>query len=367
MYSDLPTDRREKHPYHMYDEIKAQPGAVARSLQLVAREGAPAVAEIGRARRVYVTGCGTSYHAARAGAWMVRSFTRGRVDARAVEAYEFSTYLPGLRSDDLLIAISHSGGTYMTGNALQRARQSGMATVAVTGFPESQLATSARYVLPTGYPEERSWAHTASYTAALATLAAVANDLAEPEERLDLSPLPNLLADVLTLEEMAHRLAASTITVERFREPVRILVAGAGPNVATASEGVLKLLETSYALAEYAELEEVLHGPLAAVTSDTLCILLVPPGPSTDRARDVVAALQALSVTPVVLCGEENQGSFEGAHRLVIPDLPEAISPIPYVVPLQFLSYFLTVGKGINPDLLHRDEAPYREARAQYR
>lgn len=366
MYDDLPADVRHKHPYHMYEEITAQPEAVARSLLLVARHGAEAISLLARARRVLLTGCGTSFHAARAGAWFLQSLSRGTVEARAVQAYELATYLSGLRPDDLIVAVSHSGTTTMTLRALERAHDCGAETVLITGFPESEGGRLARQVMPTGYAEEKSWAHTASYTAALATLAALAQGLAEPEERLTLDALPEVVADALQLEEMAHRIAASTILAERYREPTPIWLVGGGPNAITASEGVLKILETSYAQACSFELEEVLHGPLAALTPETLLIIVAPPGKSTQRAAELARAVRQIGVIPIVLLGHDNADAFEDAHRLVLPSVPEALSPIPAVVPLQLVSYFLAVGKGVNPDLIHRDDERHRAARAQY-
>lgn len=366
MYTQLPDDIRTEHPYYMYEEIRLQPPAIERALQIVAEQGAPVVAAVMRARRVYVTGCGTSFHAAQVGAWMLRAFTRGRVDARAVQAFEFGQYEAGLRPDDLLIAVSHSGGKSMTVSAVRRAQTAGMESVAVTGFPESAIGNATRMVLPTGYAEERSWAHTISYTAAVTTLAGVANDGADQQERLDLSPLSTLVSDVLNLEEAMHRLAAGAVRAHAEHGQLRVVLTGAGANAVTATEGVLKLLETSYVAAEHFELEEMLHGPLAAVTPHTLVFMLVPPGPSTERARELVSALEALQVVPVVLCGEENAERFDAAHRLVIPDVPEIISAIPYVVPLQLFSYFLAVGMGSNPDLLHRYDEKYRIARGRY-
>jgi glucosamine 6-phosphate synthetase-like amidotransferase/phosphosugar isomerase protein len=366
MYAKPPANARTRHPYFMYEEIKLQPEAVARSLSLAEEQGAEAVQTIARGRRIFLTGCGTSFHAAQVGAWFFQYFSQGKIDARAVQAYELVTYLPGLRPDDVVVGVSHSGTTTMTRRALDRARRAGADTVLVTGFPEGDGAVAGRAILPTGYGEEKSWAHTASYTAAVTSLAALANALAEPAERLDLSPLPDVVREAVRLEEMAHRVAASTILVERYREPARIVLVGGGPNVATAQEGALKLQETSYVPAAAFELEEMLHGPLAAVTSDTLLVILAPAGASIQRTLDLMRAARELETVPVVLGGGDTIEAFDVAHRLVLPDLPEVLSPIPYVVPLQLFSYFLAVGKDINPDLLHRDDERYRAARAQY-
>jgi glucosamine--fructose-6-phosphate aminotransferase (isomerizing) len=300
------------------------------------------------------------------GAWFLQSFTRGNVDARAVQAYELAAYPPGVRPDDLVLAVSHSGTTTMTLHALERVQELGAETVALTGFPDSPAGQLARHVLPSGYSAELSWAHTASYTAALTSLAALANALAGPEERLDLSPLPSVMADALQLEEMAHRLAASVLMGERYHETSRIVLTGAGANASTAQEGALKILETSYCPATAFELEEMLHGPLAAVTPDTLLILLAPPGKSTERAAELARAARAIGTVPVALVGSDNANAFEDAHRFLMPDAPEVLTPLAYVVPLQLFSYFLSVGRGLNPDLLHRDDERYRVARAMY-
>jgi glucosamine--fructose-6-phosphate aminotransferase (isomerizing) len=165
---------------------------------------------------------------------------------------------------------------------------------------------------------------------------------------------------------MAHRLAASAIVTERYREPAEMVLVGGGPNAATASEAVLKLLETSYARATAVELEEMLHGPLAAVTPESLVIVIAPAGRSLDRAIELTRALSALEVAPIVLTDEGHADSFDEHHRLLLPDVPETISPIPFVVPLQLFAYYLAVGRGANPDLLHRDDERYLAARGQY-
>jgi glucosamine 6-phosphate synthetase-like amidotransferase/phosphosugar isomerase protein len=366
MYAELPTDTRHGHPYHMYEEIRAQPEVVARSLTLAERDGQAAEKMIRAARRVFVAGCGTSFHAAEAGAWMLRGFSRGEVDARAVNAFEPATYDLGIGPRDLLIGVSHAGSTPMTCRALERARAAGAGTVTITGFPESRAAELADRVVPTGYGDERSWAHTASYTAALATMAGLANALGAERDRLDLSPLPEVMRESLELEEMAHRLAAGVLAAERDRGPAHIVLAGGGANAATAREGALKLLETSYVVAAGWDLEQVLHGPLAAVGPETVAIVLAPNGRSTDRAVGLVQALFQIGAEPIVVTDEDAAGRFVEAHRLLGPAVPEVVSALPTVVPLQLFSYFLALGKGLNPDLIHRDDEQYRAARAAY-
>jgi glucosamine--fructose-6-phosphate aminotransferase (isomerizing) len=357
---------RDEHPYFMYDEIKGQPQSIEQSLRRVQEFGAEPSRLLAGARRVFLIGSGTSLHAAEVGAWFFRAFSRGKIEAQAVQSFEMVAYLPGLRPDDVVIAVSHSGTSHMTIRALERARRSAVETILITGFPESEAARAAQHVLVTGFDEEHSWAHTASYTAALTSLAALANNLAAPEEQLDLSPLPAVVTEVLELEEMTHRLAANLVVAERSGIVPSIVLVGSGPNAVTAREAQLKLLETCYVQPLAFELEQTLHGALAAVTRDTLVMVVAPHGASTDRAAELCRALYRLEVHPVVFCGSDNADVFSEAHRFVMPDVPEVISPIATVVPLQLFSYFLSVGRGNNPDLIHRDDERQRAARAEY-
>lgn len=367
MYDTLPDDIRDHHPFHTHDEILEQPEAVERSIRLAAEHGAPVAASVSRARRVFVVGSGTSLHAAEVGAWMLRSFSRGKIDARAMQSFEFTTYAVGLRPDDLAIAVSHSGGTHAALEALQRARRSGMETVVVTGFPDSAAARLAVHVLPTGFPQERSWAHTASYVAGIATFAALANDLADPGERLDLGQLPDAVRDALLLEGIAHRVAGSVLLAERETGASHIVFVGGGPNTATAHEAALKFLETSYVRATSFELEQSLHGPLAGIDAESLLVIIAPPGPSSERAAELARAALQIGTEPLALVAEENSEAFDGCHRVLLPSgVPEILSPITAVIPLQFFSYYVALGKGKNPDLIRRDDERYRAARGQY-
>lgn len=367
MYEQLPDDVRERHPFHMHDEIHEQPEAVERSIRLVAERGAPVAAALSRARRVFVLGSGTSLHAAEVGAWMLRAFSRGKIDARAQQSFEFTTYAAGLRPDDVAVVVSHSGGTYAALRALERARRSGMETVTVTGFPDGETGRLATHVLPTGFPRELGWAHTASYVAAIASFAALANDLADPAERLELGQLPDAVRDALSLEDMAHRVAAGAVLAERETGGAHIVFVGGGPNEATAREAQLKVLETSYLHATAFELEQSLHGPLAGVDAGSLLVIIAPPGVASDRAAGLARAALDIGCTPLALVGEENSEAFEDCHRLLLPTgIPEVLTPITSVVPLQLFSYFLAVGKGLNPDLIRRDDERYREARSRY-
>ncbi len=364
---------RTGHPFWMYDEMTAAPGALARLLRPDAAERehrAALGARIANARRVYLTGCGTAYHAALAGASFLGDFTDGRVDARAVQAFELAHYqrtTPG--PDDVLIVLSHSGQPSATNAALARARSAGAFCATITGNRESLAARNAQAVLDIGYGEVKSFAYTISYSLMLAVLAdlavcAVAAGTGDEGAAVLLQSQVQGLAEahrsMVDAQGNVQRLASELAARERW------IFAGAGGNYATAKEASLKMQETNYTSSFGMEMEEVLHGPIAAL-GDSVLVVIAPPGAGRTRALDLLRAAHILG-TPVIAVCEDGDTELEDAAEYVlpVPTCPEALSPALYHVPLHHLSYWLAVEKGTNPDLMRREDARYLEARRSY-
>jgi glucosamine 6-phosphate synthetase-like amidotransferase/phosphosugar isomerase protein len=361
--SDLrPLEVRLAHPYITYDEIKAQPDAVERAIDLALDGGAPVVAAVARARHVFIAGTGASLRAARAGAWMLRTFSRGKIDATAVESFTFATYTLGLRPDDLLIAVSIEGATPSTVRAVDRASRSGMETVLLVG-DMSKAISPVGHVLSTGFSAGRSLTGTASYTAAMASFAALGNDLADPAERLDLRPLPEAVRESLESEGIVHRLAATYTLATRAQGGTNAVFTGGGPNEVTAYAAQSSVMEMSHLPAGAVDIETALHGSLAAMNEHTLLVVIAPPGPAAERAMNLTRAASLLDMTPVVLVSEDNVDEFGDCHRVLLPTgVPEHLTPITSIVPLQLFAYYLALGQGVNPDLLRSDDPRYLEA-----
>src|SRR3954454_24403039 len=175
--------------------------------------------------RVMVTGCGTSFHAAQTG-------------GRAVQALEAVLDPP---EADLMVCVSHEGETALT---LEAARAFHGRKWLVTGPPEGPIADLAEEVIVCTPEVERSWCHTASYTCAVAAIAALRGE--------DVSWLADAVEEALRVAEPAPTQG-------------RILVAGAGRDWPTAQEAVLKLREGAWASAGAHHIEQLLHGHLAAI------------------------------------------------------------------------------------------------------
>jgi fructoselysine-6-P-deglycase FrlB-like protein len=254
-------------------------------------------------RHVFYTGCGTSFHAAQTG-------------GEAVQALEL--VLRPDRSGDLLVCVSHEGETRLT---IEAAEAWNGPMWLVTGAPESPLAKLADEVVVCTPEIEQSWCHTASYTAAVAALAALRGE------------------DVIWLSgAVAKVLAGPRIPVS---EHERWLVAGAGRDWATAQEAVLKLREGAHLAAEAYETEQLLHGYLAAVDESVRAFVLEGEGRAAERARDAVSALLEI-----------------GADATLVPTR----HPVVDIVPFQQLTVDLADARGIDPDPIRRDDPRWARA-----
>jgi glucosamine--fructose-6-phosphate aminotransferase (isomerizing) len=259
------------------------------------------------AGRVLFTGCGTSFHAAQTG-------------GEAVQALEL--VLRPERDADVLVAISHEGGTPLTLEAVRAWRGE---TWLITGAPESETAKVVDEVVIATPGIEESWCHTVSYTCAVAAIRALLGE--------DVSRLPDAVAAEL----------------ERPAEPSdheRFLVAGAGRDWPTAQEAVLKLREGAFVAAEAHHTEQLLHGHLAAVDESVRCFVLEGEGRAAERARDAVAALTEL-----------------GCHVELVPTR----HPVVDIVRFQVLTLALAERRGVNPDHIRTDDERWKRARAAYK
>ena len=346
---------RAAHPYYMHDAIYAQPGA----LRLVERGneaalGAAAAALRG-AGRVWIAGIGSSWHAALVGEHLLATLGALHARARAVLVSEWTAYGPPPDRGDVLIAVSHRGSR-ITADAVARAADGGLATVAITA--RGVTLPRARHALHT-CDIEASGAHTIGYTAAVCVLALLAAYLGEGDAaRRALGAIPDQLAFLLGQEswdELGARLAARR----------RFWFIGGGPNAATAREGALKLSETAWLPAIAFEPESFLHGPSAALEADDALLLIAPPGPARARALDVARAARAIGAEVLTLAREDDAEAAALAGEIIaLPEIDEALSPIVAVVPLQLLAYHIAVARGRNPDLLRGDDPAHARARA---
>jgi glucosamine--fructose-6-phosphate aminotransferase (isomerizing) len=347
---------RAEHPFHMHDAIYAQPGA----LRLVSRGHGDAIeAAAARLRaldHVFLTGVGTSWHAALVGELLFARVGGLGPRARAFHAFELASYWPDGGARAGVIGVSHRGTNRYTLAAIARARAGGGPGVAITG--KGTDGSSADLTLRT-VEQESSGAHTVSYTSALFLLAALAAAVGGGSAAArELDAIPDMLALLLgqeSWEELAARYGAARCC----------WFVGGGPNTATAWEAALKMSEASHATAVGFNCEQFLHGAWAALERQDVVFLIAPPGPSHERCLAVARVAREVGVPLVALVREgDREIAPLAAETIAIPEIDELFSPILTVVPLQLFVYHTALRRGVNPDLTRGDQPAYGRARA---
>jgi glutamine---fructose-6-phosphate transaminase (isomerizing) len=328
---------REGPPWIMEEMVAAQP-ALARSVLDSPPEG---VAELAAAVRdasgpVTVVGCGTSEHGAMAiaaqldralgGGWPPRVVARQSLDAAERP-----------QQGGVCIGISHDGGTRATQLALDAAAAGGAATALVTAVPAASGSASADHVFVTPVHDD-SWCHTVAYVSAILVGAALARELR-------IEGVSGAGAAAL-LEAPAAEVSLPVAS--------RVVVAGAGLDLITARELALKVAEGARIPTAAHQLETLLHGHLAGDDSSTAAVVVrteAGGGRVERRAGLATAALREIGID-VAEIGPPPPTDLDAALARL---LWGAIS-------LQRLTLTLAAARGVNPDLIRREEEPWQRA-----
>ncbi len=353
-----PPPPRAGHPYYMHDAIYAQPGA----LRLVLRDNqeplADAADRLRRMERVLLSGIGTSWHASLVGELLLAGVGRLGHRVRAFHSFEFASYWPAPDPRTGVVVVTHRGTKRFSLEALARARAGGGVGVVVTGKGSGDGLAIADVTLRT-VEQEASAAHTVSYTTALALLAALAAELGGDDEvRHALDALPDQLA-LLLGQESWEELA------DRFGDRRRYWFVGGGPNTATALEAALKMSEANHAAAIGYNCEQFLHGPWAALEPGDAVFLIAPRGPSRERCLTAARAVREVGAPLIALAADDDRelGGL-ATETVALPPVPEVLSPLLAVVPLQLFTYHLALRRGVNPDTMRADQPVHGRARA---
>src|SRR5215210_899809 len=167
----MTTEQRDSHPYHMHDAILAQPEAFVRAIERNRDAVDEFASLIASCERIFLAGIGTSHHASLVGEHLMRAYGGGP-DVRAVHSFDLALYGPEMRPEDCVVAVSHRGAKRYTALALEKAREKGCPTALITGEGGSGEGRADAEFLTV--EQEKSSAHTISYTTAVAVLAPLA-------------------------------------------------------------------------------------------------------------------------------------------------------------------------------------------------
>ena len=348
--------------HFMLKEIHEQPRAIADTIRgrVSLEEGKVLLGDAALStktqkeiRRVCIIACGTSYHAALVGKFMIEELARIPVEVDLGSEFRYRDPLVG--SQDLLVAISQSGETTDTLAAFKEGKRKGVKTLAICNVVDSSLARESEGLLYTHAGPEIGVASTKTFTCQLVGLFLLALSLARTREIIrqkeakglleELLKIPHLVQEVLDLNPQVEALAKRYMTARDF------LYLGRGINYPIALEGALKLKEISYIHAEGYPAGEMKHGPIALIDEEMPVVVLAPRGKTYEKILNNVEEVRARDGKVIVLVNPSDKEIASKANDLLlIPETHHLLAPILLTVPLQLLAYNIAVLKGTDVD-----------------
>ena len=332
------------YPHFMLKEIHEQ-SQVARELAHVLngnREVDALVEKMKKARHLYLIGCGTSYHAALAGSVFFAQLA-GRAAIPVLAPQFIAQYAPAVNHDDVGIFVSQSGETKDVLNALAAAEERNMACFGLANVVGSTLTKTASMCLPLCCGYEISVPATKTFTNQVVAFLYLAYKLAGKDTH-ELDQLPGLMEK--TLERVAPQIEMIAGEINEWND---LYCLGYGATFPIALEGALKLKEITYAHCEGMLSTEFKHGPLSAVSKGFPIIFVAGP-------NDVPLIISGINEVKVrgaraIVIGEEDARlRANGDDLVVIPHSDPQVNALLAVLPLQLLSYHMSVMRGFDPD-----------------
>lgn len=301
--------------------------------------------------QIYLVGHGSSLYNAQVGEYILE-YIAG-IPCKALPAFAFSAYMEHRRLDPqtLVIGISTTGETKSVCDALERARTAGSITLAITAHTDSLITQNADVTLLTGGEDDQISVKTKSYIQALIPLYLLALHLSgDPQQR------SHWLDQIHLAAEGAHRFldeqqAQIKQLAARFSKAPNVFILGTGPNLGTAEEASLKIIEMAKMYSECQELEDFFHGRLREVDSNSPVFFLAPDGHSNRRVLDFLTVLGRIKAPSIVLTDTPSPGIQRLAtHIIWIPvSLDELATPLLYILPMHLFGYEMALQRGYDP------------------
>jgi glucosamine--fructose-6-phosphate aminotransferase (isomerizing) len=304
-------------------------------------------------KRIYLTACGTAWHACLVGKFLLEEATRIPVDVDYASELRYRE--PILGPDTLLIAVSQSGETADTLAAVEEARGSGAKVLAICNVVDASIPRRAHAVLYTHAGPEISVASTKAFTTQLTAFYLLALHLGRQIGRLDEAKGRALVADLVNLPSLVQETLVRGKQIEKIAKKYGhardFLYLGRGINYPIALEGALKLKEISYIHAEGYPAGEMKHGPIALIDEQLPVVVLLPKDPMYPKTLSNLKEVEARGGRIIAITDAPSPELEEIAWEVItIPQVNHLLAPILLVIPLQLLAYFIAVYRGSDVD-----------------
>lgn len=339
--SDMAEKGGFKH--FMLKEIHEQPDVVKNTL-MEFPEIKKVVAKFSKFKRICFIACGTSFHASIIGKYLFETLLGIPTDVMLSSEFIFSQ--GALDKNTLVILITQSGETADTLKALKIANKKSE-TLAIVNVLGSTITREADHVIYTRAGPEIGVAATKTYVSQLVSIYMLVIAMNDDDKLLtELHKVPDHMKQVLENED--HIIEIS----KKYKDANDFFFIGRGFSYPTALEGALKLKEITYIHGEGYAAGELKHGPIALIDDNVPVLAIVPPGKSHDKTLSNIEEVKARGAKIISVGSSTDEILKSESHDTIglEENISEILSPIPYVVPLQLLSYYISVERAIDPD-----------------
>ncbi len=351
--------------HFMLKEIHEQPRAVADTIAGRIDEDKQRVllhdinlsdAELAAFERLYIVACGTSWHAALVGKFMLESFARLPVEVDIASEFRYRSPLVNQRT--LTVVISQSGETADTLAALREAHRLGGKVLAVCNVIEASIARESDGVIYTHAGPEIGVASTKAFTTQLVALYLFALHLGRVRGTLSADAIAGQIAQLLTLPRKLEQTLELDAIIEgearHYFHAADFLYLGRGNQYPIALEGALKLKEISYIHAEGYPAGEMKHGPIALIDENLPVVVIAPYNETYEKVMSNLEEVKArggrIIVVNTTAAQSEADGAAEEVTVFTLPAICDELMPVLTAVPLQLLAYHIAVLKGTDVD-----------------
>ncbi|MEM2103644.1 MAG: glutamine--fructose-6-phosphate transaminase (isomerizing) [Candidatus Bathyarchaeia archaeon] len=347
---------KQGYPHFMLKEIHEQPACLRNTLRLQEHYLDLMSTFLDRAREVFLVACGTSYHACLAASYMFSKLAY--LATYPVIASEFiEQHGKSVNIDSTILAVSQSGETADTLAAVNVARLRAATVLGLTNVIGSTLTRVSRVYISQQSGPEIGVAATKTFTSQLSVLAQLALRLAKKRGKISqdemdyidakLKKIPDIVETVIaTQEKKAIEIA------KKYKHEKVFFFLGRGISTATAYEGRLKLMEIAYVPAVAFPAGESKHGPISLVEQGFPVVFICPKDETHKTVVGNIMEMKArgASIIAVLEEGDDEVKRLADDYMEVPKGVPDVLSPIPFIVPLQLLAYYMAVEKNYDPD-----------------
>jgi glucosamine--fructose-6-phosphate aminotransferase (isomerizing) len=329
----------------MLDEIAEQPTALAKTIESEQSRIKNLSASLKQRdiRFIVLVARGSSDNAALFGRYLLEICAGIPVSLAAPSVY--TIYGGKLKlNNSLVIGVSQSGKGEDINFVLEESKKAGAFTIGITNEATSPMSNIVDEVFVTQAGRERSVAATKTYTSQMLLFYMLASALSDANDLPNFEIIPSLVEKALTIRAQVEGL------VQRYVFMENCVVAGRGISYANAYELALKLMETCYVVAERFSYADLLHGPLAMVERHFPIIMFAPAGKTVSGVKSLLERLNELRADTLAITSDESVAKKCTQSIRMPGEIPEILSPIPYIVPGQIFAALLAEARGLDPD-----------------